>query len=294
LTREAGATPNQPTPPLEEDVLFRDYARVCLHLGKIPSTHELRGATRELGTRTHQVYERFGNISAFDRRFLAWLIQGPEEFKAVLSMPGWRRKGPLRPPPPPLPAVSPFPFLPAVLQNLEALARGDGLVVNSTEEWANQVFGQRCRDAFRALGFDVRQLGPGKDPQPDRVVMARPFHIALARSFHYAVLLDTQPRPGDYVLPTDGPEFYERVSHHALCLKQDGIEKTYLAVIGPSFRETDLEKLAEYLREAGLSGITLLAAAALMRIVADSIRQREFFTLAQFEETLAGYSLAAS
>jgi hypothetical protein len=31
-----------------------------------------------------------------------------------------------------------------------------------------------------------------------------------------------------------------------------------------------------------------------MRMVADSIREREFFTLAQFEETLAGYSLTAS
>ncbi len=77
-------------------------------------------------------------------------------------------------------------------------------------------------------------------------------------------------------------------------LKRVGIEKTYLAVIGPSFHEPDLEKLAEYLRGSEVRGITLLSAAALMRIVEDSIRKRASFTLSEFEETLVGNRIVAS
>lgn len=62
----------------------------------------------------------------------------------------------------------------------------------------------------------------------------------------------------------------------------------------PSFRETDLEKLAEYLRGSEVRGITPLSAAALMRIVEDSIRKRESFTLPEFEETLVGNRIVAS
>jgi hypothetical protein len=279
---------------MTEDLLFRDYARVCLHLGKIPSTTELRMATRELGTRAHIVFAKFGCICEFDRCFLEWLTNGPEEFKSIISMPGWQRKGRLKAYLPPPPVFASRPFLPAGLQDLEALARGEDLLPDSTDEWANQVFEHRCGDAFRTLGFEVEQFGPGAGAEADFAVLTRPFNVALARPCGYAVLLDAKPRQGDYVLPTDARALYECVTNHTLGLKRVGIEKTYLAGIGPSFRETDLEKLAEYFRGSEVRGITLLSAAALMRIVEDSIRKRESFTLAEFEETLVGNRIVAS
>jgi hypothetical protein len=184
--------------------------------------------------------------------------------------------------------------LPAGLQDLEGLARGEDLLPDSTDEWGNEVFEHRCGDAFRTLGFEVEQLGPGTAAEPDLAVLTRPFNVALARPCGYAVLLDAQPRKGDYVLPTDDRALYECVTNYTLGLKRVGIEKTYLAVIGPSFHETDLEKPAENLRGSEVRGITLLSAAALMRIVEDSIRKRESFTLSEFEETLVGNRIVAS
>jgi hypothetical protein len=37
LTKEAGATPNEFVSKLPDKVVFQDYARVCLDLGKIPA-----------------------------------------------------------------------------------------------------------------------------------------------------------------------------------------------------------------------------------------------------------------
>lgn len=42
LVTEAGETPNQLAVLIPEEDLFREYARVCLSLRKIPSMHELR------------------------------------------------------------------------------------------------------------------------------------------------------------------------------------------------------------------------------------------------------------
>jgi hypothetical protein len=57
LTEEAGVRPNQLTARLSDEEVFREYARVCLHLGKIPTHNELRITQRELKTKTHTVYK---------------------------------------------------------------------------------------------------------------------------------------------------------------------------------------------------------------------------------------------
>jgi hypothetical protein len=297
LAREAGTAPNRFNQPMQDEQLFREYARVCLHLKKIPNSNELRVANRKLGTRASAVYTKYGSIIDFDHRFLDWLIQGPEEFKSIISLPGWQRKGQLNPPRllyPPLPVVSPLPFLPVLLQDLEALSHGTGLASNRSGDWASEVFRCRCLEAFVALGFLDIELGPPQGRELDFTFLICPFQVALAHGFHYGVLLDPQARSGDYVPPTGGPEYYERVRRHVSRLQQERVERTYLAVIGPSFRETDLDKLATYLRGAGLSGMTLFSASALMRIVADSIHERYRFTLSGFEKTLAGNRIVTS
>jgi hypothetical protein len=65
LIEEAGAEPTEYTARLSDEVVFGDYARVCLHLRKIPTPIELRIAQRELKTRTHTVYTRDGTIRGF-------------------------------------------------------------------------------------------------------------------------------------------------------------------------------------------------------------------------------------
>lgn len=280
LAKEVGAAPNRFNTAMPETELFTDFARVCLHLGKIPNRNELRIATRELGTRTHNAFERFGTTSAFDARFRDWLGTGPGEFQGILSFPGWQRTGRTKAAPSSQ-RVYPFaPFLPAGLQYLDALARGELSPHDREGEPVHVLFERKCGDAFRALGFEVMQLGQGKGRAPDLVALARP-----AR---YGVIIDAKSRKDGYVLATDDRVFFEYVTRGAQRLKEDGIEKAYLVIVGPSFRETDLRKLVEYLTGSAVRGITFILATALMRMVEDSIRERYAFTLADFEKTLFG------
>jgi hypothetical protein len=125
LAKETGAKPNEFVTAIPEDALFEDYARICLHLNKIPNRNEVAIATRELGTRTSALYKRFDSASKLDKRFRDWLLNGPEKFQAILSLPGWTRTGRLKANRPTAPLLSFHPFLPACLQYLDALARGE-------------------------------------------------------------------------------------------------------------------------------------------------------------------------
>ena len=69
LVQEAGAEANQFASKLPDQQVFQSYARVCLHLRKIPARNELRQAARELNLSTPHAYDRFGSIAEFDSRF---------------------------------------------------------------------------------------------------------------------------------------------------------------------------------------------------------------------------------
>lgn len=93
LTKEAGVAPNEFGSKLPDEVVFQDYARVCLHINKIPTQTELRIAQRELGTKTHTVYVRHGDILGFQDRFWKWLTERTEEaLKTILQFDGWTRE----------------------------------------------------------------------------------------------------------------------------------------------------------------------------------------------------------
>src|SRR6266487_2846977 len=89
LVKEAGGQPNKFKSRLDDRVVFEEYAKVCLQLGKIPSKNELRIAERELNTRTRTVYTREGSIRAFQQKFRAWLHTASDQFKAILGFRGW-------------------------------------------------------------------------------------------------------------------------------------------------------------------------------------------------------------
>lgn len=71
LVQEAGLPTNYMSKPIPEDELLEAYARICLHLKKIPTSNELRIAIRELGSFSKDTYLRpYGSVAALRRRFL--------------------------------------------------------------------------------------------------------------------------------------------------------------------------------------------------------------------------------
>jgi len=285
FVQEAGFPPNKFKTRYPDADVFGDYARVRLHLKKLPTKGELQIATRELGTRTHRVYDRFGGISEFVKRFRDWLNIGPEEFRGILSYPGWERTGPVTPPLAAAALLPVRPFLPAGLQHLDILARGELPVGESSDLSINIQFERKCADAFQALGFEVTLLGQGKGRAPDA--------LATARRYGYGVVIDAKVRKDGYKLGTDGRTFREYVVDCARRLRDEGVEKVYLAVIASRFRESDHSQLASYLADSSIRGITFFSATALMRIVEESIRGRATFDLGEFEKVLFGSRVLA-
>jgi len=284
LVREAGATPNQIPTPITDEEILREYARVCLHLGRIPGQLELHQTARRIGARIYSVYQRFGAIAEFDRVFRAWLLKAPPEFKPILAMPGWRRKGSaFKTALPPPPRLAERPWLPGALRDLEALARREMPGQVAKLEWAEGSFDRRCAQAFQALGF--KTSGYGSKP-------SRRCFLAIAPNHTYGVVLESEARQGDYVLPgARDKALAARVARGLMLLEEAGAGKVYLACIGPTFREIDLAALRDHFAGSRLGGITLFSAAALLGIVEESIRRRASFTLAGFEKTLAGDNL---
>jgi hypothetical protein len=289
LTKEAGATPNEFGSKLSDEVVYQDYARVCLELGKIPAPNELRIAQRELETKTHTVYNRHGDIYAFQDRFRTWVEESTEEeLKAILQFDGWARVKSGRASEASSTKVPPqlSPFLPASLQYLEVLARGEIPPYEFSEVNVSTLFERRTSDAFRCLGFEIRPLGQGTGRNPDA--------IALATKERFAILIDAKVRVSGYALGTEDRKFLEYALMHGKELQRQGFEKVYLVVVGSSFRESDLKKLTEYLSESPARSVDMITAAALIRIVEESIRERSTFTLSAFEKQLFGNKIISS
>jgi len=63
------------------------------------------------------------------------------------------------------------PFLPACLQYLDVLARGDRPPYDAGDQPISTVFERRTADAFRCLGFDISQLGQGTGRNADALAL---------------------------------------------------------------------------------------------------------------------------
>jgi hypothetical protein len=291
LVREAGATPKSFQARLPDDEVFQEYAKVCLHLGKVPTDAERRIAQRELKTKTHTVTTRFGSQAAFDRGFRSWLEAAPSEFRKILDYPGWNRaaRAPTRVrSSDTATAAAPLlhHFLPGCLQYLDALARGEPFPGYAGQEDVNTEFERRVADAFRCLGFDVQSLGQGTGRKADA--------LAIARQERYAVIVDAKVRKQGYVLGTEDRKFLEYATTHGGELQRDGVERVYLAVVGPAFRDSDLQKLTQYLASSPVRGVVMITASALMRWVEDSIRNRSSFRLGDLEKLFFGQRIVAA
>lgn len=285
------AQPNELQAKLSDEVVFQDFARVCQHLGKIPTNTELRIAQRELGTKTHTVYKRFRNIEEFHARFYTWLQGSPPELKPILTFGGWSLAGPINGPHPDTstnnsqhPGLRPF--LPASLQYLNVLARGERPPFESSDLGVSTAFERRTADAFRCLGFEISSLGQGTGRNPDV--------WALAPRERFAVIIDAKVRSGGYALGIEDRKFLEYARNHGTELKRQGFENIYFVVVGSLFKESDLKKLTEYLSGSPIRSVDLLTASALMHLVEESIRDRSRFSLTDFERQLFGNKIIAT
>ena len=286
LVEESGGKANEfNTTRMPDDVVFREYGRVCLHLGKIPTEKELRIAQRELKTRTHTVRKRDGSIWAFREKFRSWLLSADEKFKPILDFNGWTER--------PEGGIETMaekdidihqpqlhPFLPGCLQYLEVLARGEMPPYESSDLSTSTLFERRVSDAFRCLGFEVREFGQGTGRKTDS--------IAVATKERFALIVDAKVRTNGYTLGTEDRKFLEYAVKHGKELQSQGFDKIYLVVVAPSFRDTDLKQLAEYLSDSPMRGVSMITARALMRMVEESIRNRSQFSLSDFGKQIFG------
>ena len=291
LIEEAGFQPGEWQAKLPDDVVFEDFARVCLHVGKIPSHNELRIAQRELGTKTTTAYTRFGNNSEFHARFNQWLQNSSPELMPILQFVGWNLPVPSEDRPDPTPtdrAAFPGlrPFLPASLQYLETLARGERPPFEASDLAVATLFERRTADAFRCLGFEISTLGQGTGRKPDA--------LALASRERFAIIIDAKVRSNGYVLGTEDRKFLEYARVQGAELKRQGFDNLYFVVVAPSFKESDLKKLTEYLSDSPIRSVDLITASALMRLVEESIRERSRFSLSDFGQQLFGNKIIAT
>ncbi len=288
LAEAAGLPPNTLTQRLEDDQVFEDYAKICLHIARIPSEAQLRGATRELGTKTWSVKTRFtGGTTEFQERFRQWLATRPPELQKIADFDGWLTprtpNGVVRNLPVVRAEPSFHPFLPASLQYLDVLARGVRPPFDSSDQSVPAIFERRTADAFRCLGFEISQFGQGTGRNADA--------LALAPRERFAVIIDAKVRSTGYVLGTEDRKFLEYARSHGADLQRQGYENLYFVVVGSAFKEGDLRKLADALSSSPIRSADLLTASALMRLVEDSIRDRSKFSLGEFERQLFAHKV---
>jgi len=109
-----------------------------------------------------------------------------------------------------------------------------------------------------------------------------------------ALIIDAKVRANGYKLGTEDRKFLDYAVTKGKELQREGYESIYLVVVGPSFRDSDLPQLENYLASAPLRGVVMLTARALMRMVEESIRERSRFSLSEFGKQLFGNKIIAS
>ena len=173
-------------------------------------------------------------------------------------------------------------YLPAGLCDLAHLACGLG----GDSAPVSTLFERRCAEAFRCLGFEVRELGQGCGRTADC--------LAVAAAERFAVIIDAKVRRRGYTLGTDDRQFCEYATRHTRELAQSGVERVYFAVVGRGFRQADLDKLAGFMTGTPIRSVVFIEVEALMRLVNDSIRRRREFRLAEIDQLLFGNKILES
>jgi hypothetical protein len=230
------------------------------------------------------VRSRDGSIQAFQNKFRQWLETAGNEFTEILDFVGWAKTKDA------VPASSDYestvagpslhPFLPGCLQYFDVLARGETPPFESASGPVSLLFERRTADAFQCLGFEILQLGQETGRNADCIATAPREHVAL--------IIDAKVRANGYTLGTEDRKFLEYAVKHCTELQRNGFTRIYLVIVGPSFRESDLQKLGEYIAATPIRSVVMITAGAMIRLVEDSIRQRSTFSIGDLTKQMFG------
>lgn len=72
----------------------------------------------------------------------------------------------------------------------------------------------------------------------------------------------------------------------------DDFDKIYFVVVGSSVRDSDLIKLTAYLSQAPIRSVAMITAFALIRLVEESIRDRNRFSFVDLDKLLLEKNLS--
>jgi hypothetical protein len=150
----------------------------------------------------------------------------------------------------------------------------------SSDLSTSTLFERRVADAFRSIGFEVKDFGQGTGRQTGSIV--------AAPKERFALIIDAKVRTNGYKLGTEDRQFLEYAVKHGKELQSQGFDKIYFVVVASSFREGDLKQLAEYLSDSRLRSVSMITARALVRMVEESIRNRSQFSLSDFGKMFFG------
>jgi len=120
-------------------------------------------------------------------------------------------------------------WIPPVLSDLELLSKRDQSLVELHGPNLQAVFEDRLCDAFRLLGYEVRQLG-------HKVARREPDGIAISRKDHYAILFDAKSSSDGYYVGTDDREIMEYIDHREEGLSEEGMSQVFFLIVSSKFR----------------------------------------------------------
>lgn len=179
-------------------------------------------------------------------------------------------------------------YIPPIVQEIPALARGDESVAKKYEEEGKRiedVLEDKVSKLFIMLGFEVNKLGKGKGREPDG--------ITKARQESYAIIYDTKSRMLDYNIGTDDRAIKEYIEKHSRSLKKEGFRNIYFIIISSSFRQSQEDIIKRIKIETGIQEILLLKADLLLYILELKLRD-SIIDLASLQEVFHNSGIISS
>lgn len=158
-------------------------------------------------------------------------------------------------------------YMPPIIKEIPALARGDEKVVKKYEKESKKVedvLEDKIYKLFIMLGYEVKKLGKGKGREPDG--------IARARQDSYAIIYDAKSRKEGYSIGTDDRAIKEYIESHSKILKKEGFRNIYFIVISGSFRGNQENSIKNIKMETDAQEILLLKADFLLFILELKLR----------------------
>jgi len=150
-------------------------------------------------------------------------------------------------------------WIPPIISDLELLSKRDESLVELHGPNLQAVFEDRLCDAFKLLGYEVRQLG-------HKVARREPDGIAMSRKDHYAILFDAKSSSDGYYVGTDDREIMEYIDHWEETLSEEGMSQVFFLIVSSQFKG-DFQKSIRSIAYSKNVLLTLLKAEDLLYLL---------------------------